>query len=185
MGNDAKQQPKEIMRVLYNIETPQVVYGHIAFYRPLPEKEEGQPPEKEEVRLYKESSPFVIAETFGSGEIVVLGSAEALVRDVQRLLERVRGQINELNAELMPTTTEEAVQGERTILLTVPKGDREQQLYAEAKKRIADTLILISTQARNLFDMFPRLDHKISVLDYDGRSAGKHKAHNSVQPIRA
>ena len=124
---------------------------------------------------YKDSAPFVNSETLGTGDSVVLGSADALLQDVRRLLDHLRIQIDELNDALKPSTTESAVQGEKTLLLQVPEGDWEQQTSANAKRRIADTLILISTQARNLFHLFRRLDRKITVLGYDGKPTGKIK----------
>ncbi|MCY4559357.1 MAG: hypothetical protein OXF79_23855 [Chloroflexi bacterium] len=167
MSAEAAPEPKEIMRVLYNNENPQILYGHIAFYKPSPETGE--------MLTHKESAPFVISETIGAGDSVVLGSAEVLLQDVRRLLDHLRIQIGELHDALKPSTTESAVQGEKTLLLQVPDGDWEQQTYTNAKRRIADTLILISTQARNLFHLFPRLDRKVTVLDYDGKPTGKIK----------
>ena len=157
MSGEAPPEPKEIMRVLYNDKNPQILYGHITFYKPNPVTGE--------MSAYKDSAPFVISETLGAGDSVVLGSAEVLLQDVRRLLDHLRIQIDELNDALNPSTTENAVQGEKTLLLQVPDGDWEQQTYANAKRRIADTLILISTQARNLFHLFPRLNRK----DYRAR----------------
>ncbi len=167
MRAEAAPEPKEIMRVLYNNENPQILYGHIAFYKPSPETGE--------MLAHKESAPFVISETIGAGDSVVLGSAEVLLQDVRRLLDHLRTQIDELHDALKPSTTESAVQGEKTLLLQVPDGDWEQQTYTNAKRRIADTLILISTQSRNLFHLFPRLNRKVTVLDYDGKPTGKIK----------
>ena len=127
---------------------------------------------------YKDSAPFVISETLGTGDSVVLGSADALLQDVRRLLDHLRIQIDELNDALKPSTTESAVQGEKTLLLQVPEGDWEQQTYANAKRRIADTLILILIQARNLFHSFPRLDRKAR-LPYSAMMANRQERSSS------
>ena len=54
----------------------------------------------------------------------------------------------------------------------VPDGDQERRTYFEFTRRLAGTLILISTQARNLFQLFPRLDREIGLFDHNGSQTG-------------
>lgn len=164
MPDDPAQESKEIMGVFYNSEDPRLLYGNIAFYRSTPGSGE--------VPAHKQSAPFVIAEILSPERVVVLGSAEGLIQDIRRLIREVRRQIDELNETLRPFAKGEAVQGERVRILSVPDGEWEHTTYVEAKRKIADGLILIATQARNLFNMFGHLRGKISLRDYQGKKTG-------------
>ena len=46
--------------------------------------------------------------------------------------------------------------------------------YAEFKRQLVGTLVLLSTQARNLFEIFPQVvrNRDISLLDYESNPSG-------------
>ena len=50
----------------------------------------------------------------------------------------------------------------------MPDRNQELRTFPEFTRRLADTLILLSTQARNLFEVFPRLKSEIPLSGNDG-----------------
>ena len=159
----AEAGPKEILGVLYN-RRGSFLYGCILFFKYRPG---GQP-----VKPHEQSAVFTVAETLGPDEVVVHGSVDYLLLDIRRLLRSVHEQIDENNAALSHLAPTQGAQGERAVLHQVPDGDQERRTYFEFTRRLAGTLILISTQARNLFQLFPRLDREIGLFDHNGSQTG-------------
>ena len=100
------------------------------------------------------------------------GSVDYLIRDIRRLLRSVYAQIDQNNAALSHLAPTHVAQGERAVLHHLPDGNQERRTYFEFTRRVAGTLILISTQARNLFQLFPRLDREIDLFDHNGNRTG-------------
>lgn len=164
MGKATKEEePREVLGIFYQHRGP-FLFGFIAFvkYRP------GGPP----AQPYDQSAPFIIAETLGSDDVVVRGSVDYLLRDIRRLLRSVDEQIAEANASLSGQASTEENQGERAALRQVPDSHQARRAYFEFTRRLAGTLILISTQARNLFQLLPRLDREIGLFDDQGNRTG-------------
>ena len=156
-------EPKEILGILYN-HRDAVVYGSIQFFKYRP----GGPP----AQPYDQSAVFTVAEILRPDEVVVHGSVEYLIRDIRRLVRSVYDQIDETNAALRHLTATPPMQGERAALHQVPDGPQERRTYFDFTRRLAGTLILISTQTRNLFQLFPRFDRKIDLFDQSGNRTG-------------
>ncbi len=160
MGRASKgEEPREILGILYN-QCDSILYGCILFFK---YRLGGQP-----VKPYDQSAVFRVAETLGSDEVVVYGSVEYLIQDIRRLLRSVYDQIDENNAALSHLIPTQVVQGEKAVLHSVPDGHLDRRMYFEFTRQLVGTLILISTQARNLFQLFPRLDREIGLFDHNG-----------------
>lgn len=155
---------RQFLGVLYNNQNPRILYGVIMLYKHVPGKTQ--------LEGHEMSSPFVVAEMPSPDNVIVLGSVVNLIHDIQRLLGEVRRLIDELNATLIPFAEKDAVEGQRVLVLTLPNRDWEQQVYTDAKRSIADRLVLLSIQMRNLFQVFPHLNHSISLYNRDGNSMG-------------
>ncbi len=165
MGRASKRAaPREILGVLYN-RSGSFLYGCILFFKYHPG---GQPAEP-----HNRSAAFTVAEILGPDDVVVHGSVDYLIRDIRRLLRSVYEQIDANNAALSHLTPTHVAQGERVVLHQVPEGSQERRMYFEFTRRLAGTLILISTQARNLFQLFPRLDREIDLFDNSGNRTGR------------
>ncbi len=158
-----EEKPREVLGIFYQQRDP-FLYGCIAFvkYRP------GGPPTK----AYDQSAPFIIAQTLGPDDVIVHGSLDYLIRDIRRLVRSVDEQVAELDAALSGQATTQKHQGERGVLRQVPDDHQARRAYFEFTRRLAGTLILISTQARNLFQLLPRLDRKIGLFDNHGHRTG-------------
>ena len=86
-------------------------------------------------------------------------------------------QLDELHSgfsHIQRTTVEQGYGGSNLATLPERLSTEDARTYAEFKKRLAGTLVLLSTQARNLFDIFPPLvrDRRISLLDYERNASG-------------
>ena len=61
-------------------------------------------------------------------------------------------------------------------LITLPEelSAKDARTYAEFKRQLVGTLVLLSTQARNLFEIFPQVvrNRDISLLDYESNPSG-------------
>lgn len=157
------EEPREALGIFYEERDP-LLYGHIGFYKYRP----GGPPAKP----YDQSAPFIIAETLGPGDHIVHGSVDYLIRDIRRLLRSVDEHTAEANAALSGRPPAQPEQGQRAVLLPVPDSHQARRVYFEYTRRLAGTLILISTQARNLFQLLPRLDREIGLFDNHGNRTG-------------
>lgn len=123
------------------------------------------------VLVYSLSSPTIKVRHLGSrkpsepDKVIVYGSVAYLIQDIRRLLRNVQDQIDENNAtpsNLIPT---QVVQAEKAVLHSVPDGRLDRRMQFEFARRLVGTLILISTQAGNLLQLFPRLDREIGLFD--------------------
>ena len=164
-----QKQPKDVLGVLYT-QRDSILYGAILFFKHTPGAEPTTP--------YKQSAPFIVSETLGPDEVVVYGSVSYLIEDIRRLIKEVHAQVDELNVALNHLTLAGISQGEKARLVSIPKSGPELRTYFEFTRRLAGTLILLSTQARNLFDLFPRLDRKIALSDAGGQRTGDIKLSN-------
>ena len=164
----AKAANEDVLAVFYRQSGP-LLYGAIQFFKHRP----GSGP----VTAYESSAPFVVSETLAPGEVVVHGSVNYLIQDIRRLIEEIYTKVNELNAAMSPKPASVA-QGDRAGLASVPESGPERRLYFEFTRSLAGVLILLSAQARNLFDLFPRLDRRIHLTDPSGKRAGDIKLAN-------
>ena len=162
-GASGSKRPKEILRVLYQYRDP-FMYGCILFVECGPDGR----PAKPEVH----SAPFIISVSLGPNDIVEPGTVDYLLRDIRRLLRSVDDQIAEADAALSGQAPTQVDQGERAFLRQVPVDQSARRAYFEFTRSLAGTLILISTQARNLFQLLPRLDRKIGLFDNHGSRTG-------------
>ncbi len=158
-----RKESKDVLGVFYT-RKDSFVYGHIRFFQYVP----GGPP----VQSHHHSQAFVVAEILAPGEIVVHGSVEYLMQDIRRLLSSVYEQTNANNAALSQFAPAYVAKGEKAVLHQLPASDEARRAYFEFTRSLAGTLILLSTQARNLFQLFPRLDRDIRLFDHSGNSAG-------------
>ena len=106
----------------------------------------------------------------GPGEVVVHGSVDYLFQDIRRLITEIHAKVDEITAAMSPLPASVA-RGERARLASVPESGPQCGLYFEFTRSLAGTLILLSAQARNLFDLFPRLDRRIRLTDASAATA--------------
>lgn len=151
---------KDVLEVFYNHSGP-LLYGAIVLFK----HSTGSEP----ITPYKQSAPFVVSETIAPGEVIVHGSVDYLIQDIQRVLKEIHAASNEFSNMLGHVTPRSFVQGERARLGTLPESDPVRRVYFEFRRKLAGMLILLSAQARNLFDLFPRLDCLIPLSDAAGK----------------
>ena len=171
MGRASKRKRKQVkatgedvLGVFYNQRGP-LLFGAIAFAKHRSGSSESVP-------AYETSAPFVVSETLAPGEVVVHGSVSYLIRDIQRSIAEIYAKLNELDAAMSHVSQEAAVQGKAGRVVPVPESLPERRRYFEFRRGLAGELILLSTQARNLFDLFPRLDCRIPLYDSGGNRIG-------------
>ena len=161
--------PSEILGLVYQRRGP-LLYGQIAFFNHPPKSTTS-------VRTYKTSAPFIISETYGPDENVY-GSVVSLIQEVWRLIDEVYAQLNELRSKflhLQPKTVERRNHVPSVVdALPGKLVGKEARTYTALKKRLVGTLVVLSTQARNLFEIFPQLVRRrgISLLDYESSPIG-------------
>ena len=154
-----ERKEQEILGVFYNRQGT-LLYGVIQFFRPTPGEPSTEP--------YDQSSPFVIADIIGE-DTIVHGSVHNLVRDLGGLLKEVDERLDGLRAEFRHLAPARVTQGERVdVLYAIPDDAPERRTYLEFTRRLARLLILISSQARNLVELFPRLNREIPLYDTNG-----------------
>ena len=163
-----KATDEDVLAVVYQ-PSGSLLYGAILFFKHRP----GSGP----VTAYERSAPFVVSETLAPGEVVVYGSVSYLIGDIRRLIKEVFARVEQFNTAMGPAPASVA-QGERARLLSLPESAPERRRYFEFTRSLAGTLILLSAQARNLFDLFPRLDRRIPLSDVDGERTGDIKLSN-------
>ena len=145
--------PEEHMVLLYK-KVDRLLYGYIAFYK---KEQAGQ---ETASKPYRESSPFVIGRysTKSDGKLEVLGSVVFLLGEIRRSINGFVVANNAWNAERSRLTKE----------LEVADCDLRYD------QKAMDFVILVSTHARNLFDLMPRFNDKsIPRLDYHGSADGE------------
>ena len=172
-----QNETKDILALAY-LRDRSLLFGQIALFRHRRGSEATKP--------FHQSAPFVISDSIGPGENVVYGSVGHLVHEVQCLLKDMHDHMVGLDAALGGAAQAPAVRGHRVAYKQLPEGEKARRTYFEYSRRIANTLILMSCQTRNLFQVFPRLNKRsISLFDRNGKSDGQHQAYGSLRPIRA
>ena len=159
---------QDVLSVLYH-PSGSLLYGAILFFKHTP----GSGP----VAPHECSAPFVVSETLAPSDVVVHGSVSYLIGDIRRLITEVHARVNQFNAAMGPVPAGVA-QGERVRLVSIPESAPNRRLYFEFTRSLTGTLILLSAQARNLFDLFPRLDRRIPLSDANGKRTGDIKLSN-------
>ena len=158
--------PKEVLGVFYNRQDS-FLWGCIAFFQPVHGIKS--------VPSYHQSSPFILGEYLGPEELIVFGSVSRSLEDTQGLLDSIDRLVADLDAKLATEETKaSAMQREYGRVTAVPNGYRDSRAYREYKQNLASTLILLAVQARNLFQLIPRLGRKcrIKLSDRDGGDLG-------------
>lgn len=158
----------EVLGLFYRRQGP-ILYGLIQFFR-------HQPNSTTTSKAYQTSSPFIIAETIGKEE-VICGSVVNLIAEVRRLVAASWSQVDKLGAEfrhIQPTGVEQGSRGSRLVTLPEELSAEDARRYADFKRELVGTLVLLSTQARNLFEIFPQVvkNRDISLLDYESNPSG-------------
>ncbi|MCY4598111.1 MAG: hypothetical protein OXC19_25345 [Bryobacterales bacterium] len=169
-GTRPKATDEDVLGVFYR-QQGSLVLGAIAFNK-------GRPGSSGPVPACKTSAPFVVSETLGPDEVVVHGSVSYLVQDIQRLIQEIDAKVNELDAAMSHVPQTGADQGKRGRVVPVPESLPKRRRYFEFRRGLAGALILLSTQARNLSDLFPRLDRRIPLYDSGGNRTGDIKLSN-------
>ena len=158
----------EVLGLFYRRQGP-ILYGVIQFFRHPPNSTTTS-------KAYKTSAPFIIAETIGKEEIIC-GSAVNLVEEVRRLVAACWTHVNRLGVEfrhIQPSAVEQGSRGSRLVTLPEALSAEDARRYADFKRELVGTIVLLSTQARNLFEMFPQVvkNRDISLLDYESNPSG-------------
>ncbi len=155
-----RNEAKDFMVLAY-MRKRSLLFGNVALFRHKPGSQATKP--------FHQSAPFVISDSIGPAETIVYGSVSHLVHEVHRLLKDMYSHVVDLDAALSGSAQGPAVRGQRVVLQQVPDGEKERRTYFEYSRRIANTLILMSSQTRNLFQIIPRLNKRsIALLDPTG-----------------
>ena len=157
--NRKRSESKDILAIFYT-RRGSSLYGCIQFFKPDPKSQHTKP--------FHQSAPFVISDSIGPNETVVYGSVNDLVNEIQRLLRDIDEYVDGLSSAFGNNDDVQVpgVVGKRALLFPVPDGEKERQIYFDYKRRITNTLLLISSQTRNLFQTFPRFNKRcISLFD--------------------
>lgn len=160
-----KATPKDILAILYNNQD-NLLYGSILFFKYIPGRGE--------VRPHTTSAPFVISNSIGPTETVVYGSVIKLLHDIERLL----AEASKLTAWLSSELSDEAGHAPSVAVAggmsatPLPATVRARQLFHEYECRMNNALIPLSSQARNLFHIFPKFKglHSINLLDENNKT---------------
>ena len=166
MSKKNRQHLREIISLIYT-RRGALLYGCIRFFR--------SNPSRRDVNLIRQSAPFVISQSIGQNETVVYGSVYTLAREIRRLID----DLNRHNKEFKTTLrlggvdTDETDDSSGKRIVRIPEGDEGDKLFFEYVREVTNTLLLISSQTRNLFQLFPRFNNRcISQLDYEGNKVG-------------
>ena len=140
-----KNQIKEAMCLLYK-KVDARLYGCISFFRE-------EYPSQENLPLVRQSDPFVIGRYSADGRLEVLGSVDFMLKEIRRLIQA-----------FIKTNHDWNTRQERD-------GDTYDPNYDRA---VRDFLVLVSSHARNVIDLFNRFNNKrIPRLDYSKSSDGE------------
>lgn len=149
-----KVREQELLHLFYN-RTGNLLYGCImlASHKPDVGFQED-----------KQSSPFVVSET-SAYETVIYGSVISTLLSVRRLVAGIEPAAKQLRSgKVVVAHSANAKQADIDM-----QGAR---ILFEHRRSIANSLILLSVQARNLFDVFPRINRRIALADYHGKKTG-------------
>ena len=167
MSKKNRQQSRDIISLIYT-RSGSCLYGCIQFFRPN-EKQDSVGP-------FRHSAPFVISQSIRKNETIVYGSVYGLIQEIRRLLD----DLSECNEKFNSTLRLSGVNTEETrdsfgkrIVVTIPEGEKGDKLFCEYVREVTNILLLLSSQTRNLFQLYPRFNkHCISQFDYEGNKVG-------------
>ncbi|MDE2922515.1 MAG: hypothetical protein OYL92_10940 [Acidobacteriota bacterium] len=161
--------PREILAFVYNNQHPPLLYGAIALFK-------AQSNEVTKIREDQWSAPFVISETVKPGREIVYGSAVQMVDSVNRIAARIDAETKALRRSLAGFDHPAGVlDAETGRMVVVPDDPEAKRILHDFNLQLGDNLVLLSTQCRNLFEIFPRLrnDWKVPLSDRDGNANGE------------
>ena len=167
MSKKNRQHSREIISLIYT-RSGSCLYGCIQFFRPNDKQDSVGP--------FRQSAPFVISQSIGKNETVVYGSVHGLIQEIRRLLD----DLSECNEKFNSTLRLSGVNTEETrdsfgkrIVVTIPEGEKGDKLFCEYVREVTNILLLLSSQTRNLFQLYPRFNERcISQFDYEGNKVG-------------
>ncbi len=158
---------KEVISLIYNLKKP-YLYGCIRFFK--------SSSDQKPATLQRQSAPFIIWQSAGKDEVVVYGSVYELIREIRCLINDLSDCQKKFNSTLRRSgvnTDEKPDSSGKTILVSIPDGDKEDKLFFEYIREVTNILFLISSRTRNLFEIFPKFDRQcIDKLDYEGSKTG-------------
>lgn len=166
MSKKNRQHSRDVISLIYTRRGSRL-YGCIQFFRPERNQQHVEP--------FRQSAPFVISQSIGHEETVVYGSVHELIREIRRLL----NDVSECNETFKSTlryggvNTDERRDSSGRIVVTIPEGEKGDRLFYEYVREVTNILLLLSTQTRNLFQLYPRFNNRcISRFDYEGNKVG-------------
>ncbi len=166
MSKKNRQHSRDVISLIYTRRGSRL-YGCIQFFRPERKQQHVEP--------FRQSAPFVISQSIGHEETVVYGSIHELIREIRRLL----NDVSECNETFKSTlryggvNTDERRDSSGRIVVTIPEGEKGDRLFYEYVREVTNILLLLSTQTRNLFQLYPRFNNRcISRFDYEGNKVG-------------
>lgn len=137
----AEEKLREAIGLSYkrvDTDVDSLVYGNIQCFKEVY-------PGENKVQAFRNIDPFVISKQYGNKKIVV-GSVCQLLLEIRRLIKELTDS-SHMNGEKVNNAKDRE------------KGD----LFFEYTSEVTSKLILISSQARNLFHTFSRLTEKYSI----------------------
>ena len=147
--------------------------GSAADPAPYFKPSEGQ----ETVKAHRQSAPFVISQTIGNNEECIYGSVYDLIQQIHHLIKELDACKDKLASTLDQhgvKTNEKVDASTQSVIVTIPDGNTGDKIYFGYTRKIANILLLLSCQARNLLDIFPRFNReRIPLLDYEGNEVDK------------
>ena len=161
-----KQHSRDIISLIYT-RRGSLLYGCIQFFRPN-EKQQSVSP-------FRQSAPFVISQSIGKEETVVYGSVHELIREIRRPLDNLSEYNEKFKSTLLlgDVKTDETRDISGKIIVTIPEGQKGDKLFFEYIREVTNILFLISSQTRNLFQLYPKFNKRcISQFDYEGERVG-------------
>lgn len=166
MNKKNRRHSRDVISLIYT-RSGSRLYGCIRFFRPEPNQQHVEP--------FRQSAPFVISQSIGQKETVVYGSVRELIGEIRRLL----NDVSECNEKFKSTlrlggvSTDETRDSSGRIIVTIPEGEKGDKLFYEYVREVTNILLLLSTQTRNLFQLYPRLNNRrISRYDYEENKVG-------------
>ena len=157
----------EVLGLLYQRKGP-ILYGLIEFFRHHPDSSSPS-------ASYKMSSPFVISETIGDEEFIY-GSVVNLVQGIRRSIADGWALLEKLSVDFEHIHSTNPEKGLHSLVVSLPEelSTEDARTYAAFKGRVLGTLVQLSTQARNLFEIVPNVasSREISLFDYEGKPNG-------------
>ena len=166
MSKRNRQHLRENISLIYN-RSGSLLYGCIRFFR--------SNPNQQDAKLFRQSAPFVISQSIGQNETVVYGSVYTLVLEIRRLIDDLNGHNRKFRTTLSLSGVDidetDDSSGKRVVI--IPEGDKGDKLFFEYVREVTNTLLLISSQTRNLFQLYPRFNaRRISQFDYEENKVG-------------